>query len=137
MYDRPRQITFGWDTVDVHTADITKIVRLPKGKRGRLVDVLGEVTTTFAGASTLPIVQVGKLGALTDSAIVAPGTAAAGAAIVGSAQTAGLNGAGVDAYTKLPPVLAADTDIYITFKAATGAGAAGVADVYVVFDAFD
>ena len=131
MYNSPTRISYGFNGVDGHTADITKIVRGPKGQRGRLVDILVSITTTTAGATTTPKVQVGTSGALTTSANLDMGATAAPAAVVGSAVTGALT---TDSFTKVCPILAADTDLYFTLKAATGGGAAGVYDVEIIVD---
>lgn len=113
-------------------------VRGPKGHFGRISSVNIWVTTTCAGATTTPIVEVG--------------TATAGSAGEGKffkkdlGTTAGStllsyidppnNAENLMAAT-VPNVLAQpDTDLFINLVAATGGGAAGVADVIIVIDWF-
>lgn len=121
-YDTPLRETINFPAFTA-TADVTYVTRGPAGKKGRLLDAIATVTTTTAGATTTPKIQVGLTGALTtycdfDVGIVtAPdGGTASGAA--GSIKR--------DATTNAQPVIPADTDLYITLKAATGSGAAGV-----------
>lgn len=133
MYDRPQRSRYTYNAVDLHTADITKIIRGPKGKRGRLVNVIASITTTTAGATTTPKVQVGVSGTLTQSLNWDLGAVVAPAGLSADAQTSSPF-AGADAYTKANPILAADTDVYFTFKAASGSGAAGVADIFIDID---
>lgn len=131
-YDAPLRITYNINAADLHTADITKKIRGPSGKRGRLVDVLGTITTTCAGASTTPVVKVGKSGTLAESFQLDLSTGAAGTAIVGSANA----GAIKRDTSNFQPIMAADTDVHITLVAATGSGAAGVADLMFVLEWF-
>lgn len=120
MYDTPIYETISFPSKDFSATDVTYVVRGPKGMRGKLYDVQGVVTVTCAGATTKPKLQVGLSGALTTYADMDMGTTAAGAAKRAS-QTVG----DLKLTNNNLKIIDADTDVYITLKAATGAGAAG------------
>lgn len=132
MYDRPVRMSYTFGGLDLHTADLTRIIRGPLGLRGRLYDVHVCVTTTTAGATTKPVIKVGKSGTLGESLVWDLGATTAPAGKVASATAS--NFAGADSYSKANPVMAADTDVYVTMVAATGSGAAGVGDVTVTIE---
>jgi hypothetical protein len=111
------------------SAASTRVFRGPKGRRGRLVDILGSVTTTVVGTTSGPRLQLGVSGALTQFAdvVLANGTAA-GTALVGSVLgglKSGVNGASLE--------IPADTDITFGVIAAVGTPA-GVADVELLIE---
>lgn len=135
-YDKPVRETFSFNAADLHTADITKYIRGPAGLRGRLVDCLAAVTTTLAGATTKPILKVGVSGTLGQSLNWNLGAATAGAGPLRASAQAGTAALQRDSNTGALPVMPADTDIILTFVAATGSGAAGVADLNFTFEWF-
>jgi len=123
-YSNPLTRTTVLKAVDFSSADSTHPIKAPPGcTRGRLRDIQVGVTTTCAGATTKPKVQLGITGSLTKYANHDCGTTAAGAV----SQLAPAS------YTEDSIT---DTDLLITCKAATGAGAAGVGNVMVVIDWF-
>lgn len=127
MYDTPHRLTYSFSAVDLHTADLTRVLKNPrKGSKGKVRSILAMVTTTCAGATTTPKIQIGDGTTANKYADVALGTTAAGSSVIGRDSAGGITALGS------PHVLAAaDGDLTVTFKAATGAGAAGVADVQI------
>lgn len=127
MYDTPHRLTYGYPAVAFNGADIVRIIKNPRpGSKGKVTSINVHSTTTFAGATTLPKVQVGDGVTANKYADVQPGALAAGAAYVGKNAATGIKA--VD----IPHVLTAtDGDLTVTFKAATGGGAAGVADIHI------
>lgn len=127
MYDTPHRLTYSFSAVDLHTADLTRVLKNPrKGSKGKVRSILAMVTTTCAGATTTPKIQIGDGTTANKYADVALGTTAAGSSVIGRDSAGGITALGY------PHVLtAADGDLTVTFKAATGAGAAGVADVQI------
>lgn len=130
MYDTPHRLTYGYSAVAFNGADIVRIIKNPKtGSKGKVTSINVHSTTTFAGATTLPKVQVGDGVTANKYADVQPGALAAGAAYIGKNAATGINA--VD----IPHVLTAtDGDLTVTFKAATGSGAAGVADIHIAVE---
>ncbi len=111
-------------TVDFSSADTTLAIKAPPGcTRGILRDVQVAVTTTCAGATTKPKVQVGITGTLTKYANHDLGTTAAGAASQLAAASMTENEI-------------SDTDLIVTCKAATGSGAAGAGRLGILIDWF-
>jgi hypothetical protein len=120
-YSNPSSVTYAFSGVSFASSDTTFALTAPTGfEHGTVRQVLASVTTTCAGATTTPFVQLGKAGTLTKYANVALGTTAAGAAVNGTIGTAYVD----------------DTALVVTMKAATGAGAAGVATVFITIEWF-
>ena len=130
-YDNPQRETMCFPSKDFSSTDVTYVVRGPNGMRGKLRDIIAPVTVTCAGATTKPKLQVGISGTLTKYADMDMGVTAADACKRAS-QTSG----DIKLVNGLEQVLDADTDIYITLKAATGAGAAGTLVPMFVFEWF-
>lgn len=126
-YDSPiRPITITANSFA--STDHTILLKPRAGAKFGFVDALVNPTTTFAGATTTPKLQVGKPGALTQICNWDMGTAAAGTplrASIDSPASLTLPAAGMTAW------LAQDEQLAITLKAATGGGAAGVADIVI------
>jgi len=132
MYDTPVRLNYSFSGVSFAGADIVKVIKNPrKGFKGKVRSILAMVTTTCAGATTTPKVQVGDGVTANKYADVPLGTTAAGAAVIGRDVAGGILALAVPAV-----VTASDGDLTLTFKAATGAGAAGVADIHVEIDWF-
>lgn len=131
MYDTPYRETICLPSKDFASTDVTYILRGPAGKRGKVIDVQMSVTVTCAGATTKPIINVGKSGALTEYVSMNMGTTAAGAAKRAS-QTAG----DLKLTSGNLKILDADTDVHVTLVAATGSGAAGTGIVQIMFEWF-
>jgi hypothetical protein len=95
------------------------------GKTWQYLDIVANVTTTCAGGTTTPIIQVGKSGDTDFLALLNLGTAAGGTSIrqTTDAPASRLLTSGC---------LDTDADLHIVLVAATGGGAAGVADVFVL-----
>jgi len=120
-YSNPMTVTFN-AAKDFASTDVTYALAAPLGcSRGRLRDIQVGVTTNCAGATTKPIVNLGKAAALTKYASLNLATTAAGAVI----KAASFTEDDID-----------DTTLLLTLVAATGAGAAGVGVVSVTIDWF-
>lgn len=102
-----------------YTSDVAESIRGPKGKKGRLLWLSSHATTTFAGATTRPKLQVGVTGTLTAYANWDMGTLAAGKCIQSDDS---LQTSNPITQAEIP----ADTDLVVGLIAATGGGAAGV-----------
>lgn len=126
-YSDADRTTYSFGSVNFAGGDSTQCIRGPKGKQGRLMRLHIIPTTTFAGGTTTPKMQVGKSGSLTAYANWDMGTAAAG-----SARSSDDSAQSTNPITSAS--LPADTDILLTFKAPTGGGAAGVGLPSIVVD---
>jgi hypothetical protein len=118
--------------VAVNASDITRTITGPKNKAGRLWDYgVQSVTTTFAGATSTPHMKVGKSGTL------------AAYGVEYDFSTLATTGGSKSPRTDLLPEAAtwrsaafvdadipANTIVFCTMVAATGGGAAGVADFF-------
>jgi len=133
-YDAPLRITYSRNAINFATST-SRILRGPKGKRGRVVDAQVSGTTLFTNVTTSGRLQVGVAGSaatLKANLDLDLGALAAGAAINASNQAAamiGQPGATI-------PYLAADTDFTISFVAPTGGTPAGIGDVDITIDWF-
>lgn len=123
MYDRPFRKTYCFTGMDLHTADLTRLIKNPvKGSKGRVVGIETMVTTTLAGATTKPIIKCGDGTTADKYGSLNAGATAAGSAIIAKTDADGL---------KTTVTTAVDGDITVTMAAATGAGAAGAGDVII------
>jgi len=127
MYDTPVRMTYGYTGVNFAAGDAVRVIKNPrKGTKGKVRSINIHATTTFAGATTKPKVQIGDGVTANKYADVDGGTTAAGAAMIARDQAGGITAMSV------PAVLTAtDGDLTVTFKAPTGAGLAGVGDVHI------
>jgi hypothetical protein len=133
-YDAPLRITYSRNAINFAT-NSSRILRGPKGKRGRVVDIQVSGTTLFTNVTTSGRVQVGVAGSaatLKANADLDLGALAAGAAINASNQNNALVGQPGSAI----PYLAADTDFTLGFIGPTGGTPAGVGDVDLTIDWF-
>lgn len=128
MYDNARIETLYLGSITFTTTDKVFAIPITDDERARIVDVKARVTTTFAGATTTPTIRIGT--ASDDDAFFEwdMGTEAAANLMIRAeidAKTAWItaNDARVEPDRGV--------DLYITCAAATGSGAAGVADVWV------
>ena len=132
MYDMPIRMTYGYTGVNFAAGDAVRVIKNPrKGARGRVRSINIHATTTFAGATTKPKVQVGDGVTANRYADVDGGTTAAGAAMIARDVAGGIVGLAVPNI-----VTATDGDLTVTFKAPTGAGLAGVGDVHIEVEWF-
>lgn len=143
-YDLPQRRTYMWNALDWHTGALTRYIQGPKGKRGKVVEVMIAPTTSFVGTSTPANVQVGygtgaQLYAYANVNVGAANAGTAvGAVVVASDYATGLTGLN-PANVPLAPITNypdKDTPVIVTFNPATGGGVAGVADVAVTIDWF-
>lgn len=127
MYDTPVRLNYCFAAVDFAGGDTTRLIKNPrKGSKGKVRSILIMPTTTFAGATTKPKVQIGDGVTVTKYANVDGGVTAAGSALMARDQAGGITAMSV------PAVLTAtDGDLTVTFKAPTGGGLAGVGDVHI------
>jgi hypothetical protein len=146
-YDTPVRHVYTFAANSFASADRAIVLKNPrKGARGKLMSVEAMVTTTCAGATTKPIIKVGTTVGGAELASVNLGTAAAGevvssrenktvvltAAAGTVTSTTVTNATGIIGLASGAHVRGAtDADLYVTLVAATGAGAAGVADVKI------
>lgn len=120
------RISHDFGLIDFATTTTTRI-RGPKGKTGKLRDILVGGHTLFTAVTTPAHITMGTAAAATAYADVTFGTLAADAAWVASNDMpTGLT------VTDLP----ADTDIKISFTAPTGGSPAGKGYVQIVIDWF-
>ena len=119
-----RQYSFGPNTF---TGDVAESIRGPKGKKGLLRWAHAHATTTFAGATTRPKLQLGVSGTLTAYMNWDMGTLAAGSAI---STDDSLQTSNPITNAEIP----ADTNLVVGLIAATGGGAAGVGRVELCID---
>lgn len=142
-YDQPQEISYDFNAQAFGGGTITKYIQGPKGKRGRVAQILATPTVAFVGTTTPGAVQLGVLGALTKFANVPMGTAATPAPvnvpIVASDYVGGLTGMQLASSTTPPFAYAyapADTPIIVTLLAPTGGAPAGTADVVIKVEWF-
>lgn len=114
------------------TGAVTLTAVGPKGKKGRLIDYgIEDISTTTAGASTTPVVEVGLTGTL-----AAYGTAfdvgALTAPAAKSVRSSYKESDATFATLMAQPDLPADTPILLTLVPASGGGAAGVGSPFMI-----
>jgi hypothetical protein len=145
-YDTPVRHVYAFPANSFASADRAIILKNPRpGMRGKVMSVEAFVTTTCAGATTTPIVKVGTAAGGAQLASVNLGTTAAGGVVMSranrvttstasngtvtttTADSTGIIGLATGAHVRANT----DADLYVTLTAATGAGAAGVADVKI------
>ena len=118
--------------VNVGSSDQTRTIKGPKGKVGRLWDYGVQcVTTTFAGGTTTPKMEVGKSGTLAAYGVAYDfGTLST----TGGSKSPRTDLQTDDATWRSAAFVDADipkdTIVYCTMVAATGGGAAGIADFF-------
>lgn len=131
MYDNPLVRDYWFTGQAFNGADIVKRLKNPrKGSKGKVRSVEAVVTTTCAGATTTPKVQIGDGTTANKYADVALGTTAAGSSVMARDYAGGIKALADGAYV----LTDSDGDLVVTLKAATGAGAAGVADIGIVVE---
>lgn len=126
MYDRPFRKVYCFTGMDLHTADLTRLLKNPvKGSKGKVVGIEIMATTTLAGATTKPIIKCGDGTTADKYGSLNGGTTAAGSAIIARDDAGGL---------KTTVTTAVDGDITVTMAASTGGGAAGAGDVAITVE---
>lgn len=139
MYEGRNRMTYTFPPV-TFTGDVTHYIVGPKG-RGAHIQDYGVIacTTTFAGATTTPMMKIGKSGTLEaygkllDFGLL---TTAIGMKSMRTTYQDYERGAGsATGYTDfIVASIPKDTQVYVTCVAATGGGAAGVATPFVILD---
>lgn len=125
-YENPSTVTKALGSINFATTT-TRVIRLPKGKAGRILDIEVLATVLFTNVTTGAFVQVGdgtvvnKYGSLGSL-----GALAANASFNTSNQSTNL--AGVE--------LPADTNITVTFAAPTGGTPAGTGLVNLAIEVY-
>lgn len=128
MYDKPKMVSYYLGSITFTTADKIFAFKAGTEERYAIDDVEVRVTTTFAGATTTPQIEIGN--STDDDKFFSwdMGLAAAANLTLRASidkPSAWIESGGV----RVEP--ARDEDVYVSCKAATGSGAAGVADVWV------
>jgi len=136
-YDAPYRETYSFTAQAFGGGTITKVIKAPKGRRGKVTHVVAQATVSFVGTTTPAAVQVGDGVTATKFANMPMGAAGAGTA-AGSAVTAKDYASGLTGLVPTLPHLwsATDADITVTLAAATGGAPAGTADVEITIDWF-
>ena len=127
-YSRARTIGYTIATITTTAAAATYPIRGPKGKQGRLVDVIARCTTTHVLGSTPTELQIGSAGALTAYGDFFPAAMTAPTATT----LTDLPGASVLGTSVIP----ADTVVLATTVANATGSPAGVITYDVVIDWF-
>lgn len=126
QYDNPRTLTIPLGSVNFGSNSASSF-KLPKGLRGRLVDVGVISTTLFTAVTTGAFVNIGTG--------EDPDAYASLGSLGALAATDTFNTVN-DPEAIINPDLPADTQIEVAFVAPTGGSPAGVGLVYVVVDVF-
>lgn len=133
-YDNGKPIRYAMDQITMTSTDKVRVFRGPKGKRGRLVDYgIDGISTTTAGATNTPKVSVGTVasaaayGALFDVGALTAPEAKSVASTYRQTDTGWTT-------QMTNPYIAADTLVQLTCIAATGGGAAGVGNPFMIIE---
>jgi hypothetical protein len=124
-YDNPDVRTYYLGSITFTSSDKLFDFDLAAGENAALKDVEIRVTTTFAGATTTPKILVGTSGDTDAYFSKDYGTTAAGNDVLSAERS--YSTAFLGDYRAIPK----GTTIRVSAIAATGGGAAGVADVWV------
>jgi hypothetical protein len=140
MYNTPERITFGFNGVAIGAGNVTRVIQGPKGKRGRLADIIAVPSTSMVGTTTPGKVQIGDGVTANKYADLFLGAAGAGTAAGTPVVASGVTTIGTGAALKgqdpnvLPfTYLPADTPLTITFLQPVGSPA-GVIDADIVIE---
>jgi hypothetical protein len=132
MYDNKAPTRYIFAGISFASSDVLRHIIGPKGKAGRLWDYGVQcVTTLFAGATTTPMMAVGTTGDADhygNEYDFGAATVAGGSKSIRTAYAP--TDAGFATYMLIRD-LPKDTVVMATMVAATGGGAAGVADTFV------
>ena len=127
-YSQPQQITYTTGAITTTAAAVTLPIRGPKGKQGRLRDVIARCTTTHVLGSTPTELKIGLSGTLTAYGDFLPAAMTAPTATTLS----DLPGASVLGTTVIP----ADTVVLLTTVANATGSPAGVITYDVIIHWF-
>ncbi len=127
-YSQPQHITYTTGAITTTAAAVTIPIRGPKGKQGRLRDVIARCTTTHVLGSTPTELKIGLSGTLTAYGDFLPAAMTAPTATTLS----DLPGASVLGTAIIP----ADTVVLLTTVANTTGSPAGVITYDVIIDWF-
>lgn len=127
-YSQPQQITYTTGAITTTAAAVTLPIRGPKGKQGRLRDVIARCTTTHVLGSTPTELKIGLSGTLTAYGDFLPAAMTAPTATT----LTDLPGASVLGTTVIP----ADTVVLLTTVANATGSPAGVITYDVIIDWF-
>lgn len=128
-YSDADRMVYSFPAIAFSGGDNTAGIKGPRGKAGKLIRAHVHATTTFAGATTRPKLQIGKSGTVTAYMNWDLGTLAAG--LGESSDDVNQTSNPISPVTGIIP---ADTAVLVSFISATGGGAAGVGSVEVVID---
>lgn len=126
QYDNPKTITIPLGSVNFGSNGASSF-KLPKGLKGRLVDIGVISTTTFTATSTGAFVKLGT--SADDDAYASLGS-------LGTLAATDTFNTVNDPDAIINADLPADTQIEVVYTAPTGGSPAGVGLVYVVVDVF-
>jgi hypothetical protein len=127
-YDNPSTVTISFGSYNFASGAGARSFKLPKGKRGRLIDVgITNVTVAFTNTTTPAYVRVGTL---TD----ADAYAQLNAGTVGIADTVNTVD---DTDAIINKDLPADTQFEVALVPPTGGTPAGTGEAYVVVEIYD
>lgn len=133
-YETPKTLSFVFPTVDIGAGNGSAKFRLPKGMKGRVLDIHLSATETFTAVTTPGTVALGTASdadAYVDETSL--GTLAAGECVALSVASGANFLRDADGTIK---VLPADTDVVLTYVAPTGGTPAGIATITVFVEAF-
>jgi hypothetical protein len=126
-YDNPSTVTFSFGAHDFGAGDGAKSFKLPKGYRGRLIDVgITNITEAFTNTTTAGFVRVGTDADADKYAQLNAGTTGIGDTVNTVDDTDAI----------IDPDLPADTQIEVALVAPTGGTPAGIGEAYVVVEIF-
>ena len=126
QYDNPKTLTIPLGSVNFGSNSASSF-KLPKGMRGRLVDIAVIGTTLFTAVSTGAFVNIGT---------TADPDAYASLGSLGALAATDTFNTVNDPTAIIDADLPADTQIEVSFVAPTGGSPAGVGLVYVVVDVY-
>jgi hypothetical protein len=127
-YSQPQQITYTTGAITTTAGAATLPIRGPKGKQGRVVDIIARCTTTHVLGSTPTKLEVGVSGTVGAYATFLPAAMTAPTA----ATLTDLPGASVLTTTVIPE----NTQVILTTTANAGGSPAGVITYDVVINWF-
>lgn len=126
-YDNPSTVTFSFGVHDFGAGAGAKSFKLPKGKRGRLIDVgVTNISEAFTNTTTAGFVSIGTADDADKYALLNCGTTGIGDTV----NTVD------DADAIIDKDLPADTQIEVALVAPTGGTPAGIGEAYAVVEVY-
>jgi len=128
-YSDADRMVYAFPAIAFSGGDNTAGIRGPRGKAGKLIRAHVHATTAFAGATTRPKLQIGKLGSVTSHMNWDLGTQA-----INTGQSSDDSSQTSNPISPVTGIIPADEAVLCSFISATGGGAAGVGSVEVCID---